>query len=227
MEREIWDRYCLSGFKQSYHSVLCYKDQALDVSQNKYRMASTNTGKKIETFLQLITEFSMYWVLELGAGTFPFKRAFSRTRKQEVFSDLDQAPILESSGDQFDFRRAIIAQQAKSFAAEDGTVLWTLANFSWLEFVLNWVAMVRRAGIEHFFVATLDDEYVTPFLDFHYSFFILQFHIMVMHRWLCFQTSGNGLTRLILLCGWEMMMVLRLDNIVIQIEIISRVWPFL
>lgn len=53
---------------------------------------------------------------------------------------------------------APVASEAKGYASKSGFVLWTLANSSWLEFVLNWVKMVKKAGIENFFVATLDDE---------------------------------------------------------------------
>lgn len=48
-------------------------------------------------------------------------------------------------------------KQIKAWAAPDGHIMWTLANFSWLDFVLNWIAAVDLAGIDHFFVATLDD----------------------------------------------------------------------
>ena len=47
-------------------------------------------------------------------------------------------------------------KQIKAWAAPDGHIVWTLANFSWLDFVLNWIAAVNFAGIDHFFVATLD-----------------------------------------------------------------------
>ena len=47
-------------------------------------------------------------------------------------------------------------KQIKAWAASDGHILWTLANFGWLDFVLNWIAAVNLAGIDHFFVATLD-----------------------------------------------------------------------
>lgn len=57
-----------------------------------------------------------------------------------------------------DSQRVLLAQKARGFAAKDGTVLWTLANLSWLEFVLNWVATVQKANVSHYFVATLDDE---------------------------------------------------------------------
>jgi len=65
-------------------------------------------------------------------------------------------------------------EQVLHFAADDGLVLWTLANFSWLEFVLNWVASLRRAGVANFFVACLDGELFVelqsrgvPSLDLH------------------------------------------------------------
>ena len=55
--------------------------------------------------------------------------------------------------------RQYIIDQIRKWAAPDGHVVWTLANFGWLEFVLNWVAAVNLAGIDHFFVASLDSRY--------------------------------------------------------------------
>ena len=48
-------------------------------------------------------------------------------------------------------------KRVQEWAAADGLVLWTLANYGWLEFAANWIASVRRAGVEHFFVAALDE----------------------------------------------------------------------
>lgn len=48
-------------------------------------------------------------------------------------------------------------KQIKAWAAPDGHIMWTLANYSWLDFVLNWIAAVDLAGVDHFFVACLDD----------------------------------------------------------------------
>lgn len=53
-------------------------------------------------------------------------------------------------------------KQINGYAAPDGHILWTLANLSWLDFVLNWVAAVNLAGIDHFFVATMDDRCAIP-----------------------------------------------------------------
>ena len=53
-------------------------------------------------------------------------------------------------------------KQIKAWAAPDGHIVWTLANYSWLDFVLNWIAAVDLAGIDHFFIATLDDQCVIP-----------------------------------------------------------------
>lgn len=49
-------------------------------------------------------------------------------------------------------------KKVHEWAAADGLVLWTLANYGWREFAFNWIASVRRAKIQAFFVAALDDE---------------------------------------------------------------------
>lgn len=54
------------------------------------------------------------------------------------------------------YRDLLRVKQIKFWAAHDGYILWTLANFSWLDFVLNWIAAVDQAGIDNFFVASLD-----------------------------------------------------------------------
>ena len=48
-------------------------------------------------------------------------------------------------------------KQIKAWAAPDGHIMWTLANYSWLDFVLNWIASVDLAGVDYYFVACLDD----------------------------------------------------------------------
>lgn len=70
-----------------------------------------------------------------------------------------RAPAAEglSESQQNDIRAASV-YQAKQWAASDGLVLWTLANYGWRDFALNWVATVNHAGIEHWFIATLDEK---------------------------------------------------------------------
>ncbi len=82
------------------------------------------------------------------------------TFKAEMHEKASQsaAPDSEAGELALSQARARNVDQISAWAAPDGHILWTLANHGWLDFTLNWVATVSRAGVQHFFVATLDDK---------------------------------------------------------------------
>lgn len=47
--------------------------------------------------------------------------------------------------------------QIGQWAAVDGLIAWTIANYGWKDFAANWAASARKAGIDNYFVACLDE----------------------------------------------------------------------
>jgi len=84
------------------------------------------------------------------------------TFKAEIHKELAAAPDVTWGESEYLYQAvaamALDVEQISAWAAPDGHILWTLTNHGWLDFTLNWVATVSRAGVEHFFVATLDDK---------------------------------------------------------------------